>query len=245
MLINALGITQVLEAAGGPRSRHFLQDFTCLYVPVSVSSLLLVWSAYWVIRLSFIEGLLALSNSGSRFALNLAALGTDFLGLLGLLCSVGTQVLVYYRLVHLQRLVESLRQGRMSHLRLPEHLLDFSHGFRAAAGHVDDARFYRALYFGDSQPLCVIESLSVDVRPFCEVSAEFAAIEGAGDGSLAGRLQVHRAYVSRECERPGRTFDERMPVAGAANPARICATPCHPEPTCPNPPSPSKPSAST
>lgn len=110
VLINVLGVTQVLDAAGGPRSRRFLQDFTCLYVPVSVTSLLVVWGAYWVIRISFVEGLLALSNSGSRFALNLAAIGTDFLGLLGLLCSVGTQVLVYYRLVHLQRLVESLRR---------------------------------------------------------------------------------------------------------------------------------------
>ncbi len=63
------------------------------------------------------------------------------------------------------------------------------------------------------QPLCVIETLSVDVRPFNEVSAEFAAIEGEGDGSLAYWQQEHRAYYSRECERAGRTFDERMPVA--------------------------------
>ena len=111
VLVNVLGVTQVLDAAGGPRSRRFLQDFTCLYVPVSVTSLLVIWSAYWVIRIGFVEGLLALSTSGSRFALNLAAIGTDFLGLLGFLCSVGTQVLVYYRLVRLQRLVESLRQA--------------------------------------------------------------------------------------------------------------------------------------
>ena len=63
------------------------------------------------------------------------------------------------------------------------------------------------------QALCVIETLSVDVRPFCEVDAEFAGIEGEGDGSLAYWQQAHRAYYGRECERAGRPFDERMPVA--------------------------------
>lgn len=63
------------------------------------------------------------------------------------------------------------------------------------------------------QPLCVIETLSVEVRPFNEVSAEFAAIEGEGDGSLAYWQREHRAYFSRECERAGRRFEEGMLVA--------------------------------
>jgi uncharacterized protein YhfF len=53
----------------------------------------------------------------------------------------------------------------------------------------------------------------VDVLPFAEVSAEFAAVEGEGDGSLSFWRQVHRDYFTRECQRYGRTFDEQMLVA--------------------------------
>ncbi|MBI3231386.1 MAG: ASCH domain-containing protein, partial [Burkholderiales bacterium] len=35
------------------------------------------------------------------------------------------------------------------------------------------------------KPLCVIETESVEVVPFNQVSAEFAATEGEGDGSLS------------------------------------------------------------
>jgi uncharacterized protein YhfF len=63
------------------------------------------------------------------------------------------------------------------------------------------------------QPLCVIETRSVDVVPFNEVDAEFAATEGEGDGSLAFWQQAHRAYFSRECARAGREFTESMLIA--------------------------------
>ncbi|QPF72042.1 ASCH domain-containing protein [Roseateles sp. DAIF2] len=60
--------------------------------------------------------------------------------------------------------------------------------------------------------LCIIETQAVDVVPFDEVSAEFAALEGEGDGSLEFWRQGHRAYFGRECARAGREFSERMPV---------------------------------
>lgn len=63
------------------------------------------------------------------------------------------------------------------------------------------------------EPLCVIETLAVDVMPFAEVDAEFAAVEGEGDGSLAFWQDAHRRYFQRESAEAGRTFDERMPVA--------------------------------
>ncbi len=34
------------------------------------------------------------------------------------------------------------------------------------------------------EPLCVIETQKVQIVPFSEVSAEFAATEGEGDGTL-------------------------------------------------------------
>lgn len=62
-------------------------------------------------------------------------------------------------------------------------------------------------------PLCIIETVQVDVVPFDEVTAEFAAVEGEGDGSLEFWRHEHASAFSRECARIGRVFDERMPVA--------------------------------
>jgi uncharacterized protein YhfF/GNAT superfamily N-acetyltransferase len=66
---------------------------------------------------------------------------------------------------------------------------------------------------GQDKPLCIIETLRVDVIPFDEVTAEFAAVEGEGDGSLAFWRRVHVDYFTRECEGAGRTFSGGMPVA--------------------------------
>jgi uncharacterized protein YhfF len=62
------------------------------------------------------------------------------------------------------------------------------------------------------KPLCVIETLSAEVVPFENVTAEFAAIEGEGDKSLAYWRQEHWAYYSRECSRIGREPTAQMPV---------------------------------
>lgn len=62
-------------------------------------------------------------------------------------------------------------------------------------------------------PLCVIETEAVDVVAFRDVSAEFAAMEGEGDGSLSSWRETHREYFKRECLRIGRDFNEQMPVA--------------------------------
>ena len=66
---------------------------------------------------------------------------------------------------------------------------------------------------GDGRPLCVIETISVEIVPFEDVSAEFAATEGEGDGSLEFWRQAHTGYFTRECARLGRTFSVTMPVA--------------------------------
>ena len=63
------------------------------------------------------------------------------------------------------------------------------------------------------EPLCVIETQAVDIVPFDEVTAECAAAEGEGDGSLAFWQQSHRQYFMRECDRAGRRFSDSMPVA--------------------------------
>jgi uncharacterized protein YhfF len=62
------------------------------------------------------------------------------------------------------------------------------------------------------KPVCVIETKQVEIVPFEEVSEEFAAIEGEGDGSLEYWRNAHEAYFERECKRIGRTPEARMPV---------------------------------
>jgi uncharacterized protein YhfF len=62
------------------------------------------------------------------------------------------------------------------------------------------------------RPLCVIETKKVAIVPFEEVSEEFAATEGEGDGSLRYWRECHWAYFGRECKRIGREPNVRMPV---------------------------------
>ena len=63
------------------------------------------------------------------------------------------------------------------------------------------------------EPLCVIETRAIDIVPFIEVDAAFAAAEGEGDRSLSFWREAHEQYFKRECERAGRQFSERMLVA--------------------------------
>ena len=62
------------------------------------------------------------------------------------------------------------------------------------------------------EPLCIFETQAIEIVPFREVTAEFAATEGEGDGSLAFWQEAHRQYFTRELSRAGRQFDESMLV---------------------------------
>lgn len=62
-------------------------------------------------------------------------------------------------------------------------------------------------------PLCIIETVQVDIMPFSAVSEEFAATEGEGDGSLDYWRKAHFEYFTRECERSGRSFNHEMLLA--------------------------------
>lgn len=62
------------------------------------------------------------------------------------------------------------------------------------------------------EPKCIIRTARVDVVPFGEVSAEFAACEGEGDSSLRFWREAHTRFFTRECARIGKEFSETMPV---------------------------------
>ena len=63
-----------------------------------------------------------------------------------------------------------------------------------------------------NDPALVTRIISAEVVPYGEVTGEYAAIEGEGDGSLEYWRKAHWAFFSRECERIGRDPRESMPV---------------------------------
>ena len=63
-----------------------------------------------------------------------------------------------------------------------------------------------------NQPALVTRITSAKVVAYDEITAEYAAIEGEGDGSLEYWRKAHWAFFSRECGRIGREPSESMPV---------------------------------
>jgi uncharacterized protein YhfF len=61
-------------------------------------------------------------------------------------------------------------------------------------------------------PMLVIRTTRVEICPYGEVDADFAAAEGEGDGSLQYWREAHWSYFSRRCEALGRAPSEDMPV---------------------------------
>lgn len=63
-----------------------------------------------------------------------------------------------------------------------------------------------------NEPALITRVTRVQVVPYNEVSVEYAAIEGEGDGSLEYWRSAHWAFFSRECERIQRKPSETMLV---------------------------------
>ncbi len=61
-------------------------------------------------------------------------------------------------------------------------------------------------------PLCLIETTEVAIRPYREVDGQFAYDEGEGDRSLAYWREVHWRFFTRECAQIGRQPAEDMPL---------------------------------
>jgi uncharacterized protein YhfF len=65
---------------------------------------------------------------------------------------------------------------------------------------------------GEGNPLCIIQTTEIYIRPFDEVDAEQAYLEGEGDRSLVFWREVHWEFFSRECTALGREPSQKMPV---------------------------------
>lgn len=65
---------------------------------------------------------------------------------------------------------------------------------------------------GELKPVAVIERTKIESMPFEIVSAEYAKIEGEGDGSLDYWRQAHIEYFSEVCDRLGGHFNHQTIV---------------------------------
>ena len=63
---------------------------------------------------------------------------------------------------------------------------------------------------GKHEPVCIIKTTQVDLVRICDVTAEFAEIEGEGDKSLAYWKREHDAYYARQAAREGFVYDDKM-----------------------------------
>lgn len=61
-------------------------------------------------------------------------------------------------------------------------------------------------------PVCVIQTTSVEIVPFCDISEEYAFEEGEGDKSLCYWKDVHWSYYQRELAEFDIEPDETMPI---------------------------------
>jgi hypothetical protein len=109
VLINIIGVVKAFDASGGHKNKQFISDFTCLYVPVSVVTLLAVWGAYWLLRVAFSASLQAFAESDLQFAINLSQLGFDIFSFIGLTATLTLLVVTYVRLCSLLAKVRTQR----------------------------------------------------------------------------------------------------------------------------------------
>ncbi|CAD5374027.1 conserved membrane hypothetical protein [Rubrivivax sp. A210] len=109
ILINIVGIVATFDASGGKSNKQYIIDFTCLYVPVTVTTLLAFWGVYWVLRIGFHEAIIAVAQSNMQFAINMTTLGFDGFSMLAFAATIGSLVVTYVRLTKLLALVRAER----------------------------------------------------------------------------------------------------------------------------------------
>jgi len=63
-----------------------------------------------------------------------------------------------------------------------------------------------------NEPALITRITRVEIVPYIQVTGEYAAIEGEGDGSLEDWRKAHWEFFTRECHRIGREPLDTMPV---------------------------------
>jgi hypothetical protein len=111
ILINIVGVVKTFDASGGKSNDDYVAEFTCLYVPVAITTYVVVWGLYWLLRFGFHESLLALSQTHFQFAVNLGRLGTDLFGFLTFFANVAALFITYARLTRLLAYVQQAKSA--------------------------------------------------------------------------------------------------------------------------------------
>jgi hypothetical protein len=96
--ITVIGIVKAFDAAGGEEAKDFIADFTCLYVPITITTMLVVWTLFWGILFVFRESLIAISESHMQFAVNLSRLHADMFNFVTFLAVILVQAITFYRM---------------------------------------------------------------------------------------------------------------------------------------------------
>ncbi|MFC4403604.1 ASCH domain-containing protein [Gracilibacillus xinjiangensis] len=65
---------------------------------------------------------------------------------------------------------------------------------------------------GNGEPMAIIKTTSIEVRPFDEVGEEHAYLEGEGDRTLAYWRNVHEDFFKREYDEINEDFHYKIPV---------------------------------
>lgn len=65
---------------------------------------------------------------------------------------------------------------------------------------------------GRDEPVCIIETMEITIRPYDKVDAQFAAEEGEGDLSLGYWREAHWNYFTRTLSKIGKMPALNMPL---------------------------------
>lgn len=71
---------------------------------------------------------------------------------------------------------------------------------------------YWVILWENMTPACLLKMVNIEVRPFKDVDAAFAAREGEGDGSLEYWKNCHEDYFKQQLAKWGREWSEDLPV---------------------------------
>jgi hypothetical protein len=97
VIIYVVGCFYCLRNCTVDPRRHFLKDFGCLYAPISLTTLAVVWGAYHAFVI--VMGVLTNNGTASEVAWVLRFLYSErFLDVLRVVCTTGVTAIVFYRI---------------------------------------------------------------------------------------------------------------------------------------------------
>lgn len=74
------------------------------------------------------------------------------------------------------------------------------------------AGLHNIILDGEGKAVAIVETTSVNVVPFDEVTEEHAYLEGEGDRSLKYWRDVHETFFKKELDAVNREFHDKIPV---------------------------------